>query len=893
MKKNFLYNLKMAAFYSFMGFALQAVFISVLFAFTPSEAQNLHEVTLSINSGYITLEKTFQVIEAKTGFHFNFIRNELPLNEKIDLNIYNSSLYEVLFRIAKEFNLIFSTINNQIIVKKSDLPQNNSFIEEFGSIKGKVYDANTKEPLIGAYVIIKGTQHGASTDTHGSYMIVDINPGSCTLVAKSVGYISKEKTITVSDNKTLEINFWLEQSDINMNEVVVTTSTVIPTPVKMLPNTINIITNREIEKISPLNVAELVRLSVPGAIYTNEGIGTTYGAFSVRGVSSIQGAASTLKVYIDGVEITDPAFITFLDPSIIERVEVVPGPQASTIYGSRAISGVMQIFTKRSKGGTLRLSGKVGMETIDNRYVQNTTPLGQEYALNASGGYGSLNYNFGINGKNEPQWVDLFEEQALNLSGSTLFSIGNFTGGISLNYSKRENISGWNPISYKRSKDFGATLSAPDQEQKTSFQNYALNMSYKVNENWCHNLTVGYNGLNMFLYDRSPSLTTQLYSIDDANDYRWSVSYNTSYQLNLSNSLCTSITLGLDWDELSEPYYSDFVPDRTNYQFIDQNPGKYKNIGFFGQSQIAYNDFIFFTAGLRCDKKPEGAIEKYTWSPRLGLSVVDNLGEWMIKGRVAWGQAVVIPDAKNFLGEEGADYIVKPNLNLLSEVQRGYEIGFDLYHSNILSLGITYFYQTPLDLIEMVYLETDDLERTIYQYQNVDEIKNEGIEIKGIVSPFEWLTLNLNFGKTKSTILKTGSDYTGDNMVGDELTGQPKYTFSANIEITPFEGTSIVINAFQFGNWTAPDYTGFMYDVYYKRYDPSVKSFPKGYNITYPEYTKINLGITQKITNQFSGFLRINNLTNTDKFERVNTIITLPRSIFLGVQFSGLGLSDL
>jgi len=874
----------MAVYYSFLGLILQGVLVNLLFAFSLAEGQNLRDVKVSVNAVNVSLEQALQIIEQKTNFKFIFFEEGLPLKEKATVIVDEESLYNILEVFAKDYGLTFNRINDQIVVRRSyGQTENLVTAIETGSIKGKVTDAKTREAIVGASVLIKGTKHGASTDMSGNYNIDNVDAGSYTLVVSSVGYKSKEATVNVAANQAASLNFLLEQTDINMNEIVVTTGTVLPTVVKKLPNTISV------ENINPTDVADLVRLTVPGAIYSDEGVGTTYGAFSVRGVSTVSGAASTLKVYVDGVEVSDPAYITYMDPSVIERVEVVPGPQASTIYGAGAISGVMQIFTKHGKSGNVKLSGKVSATTIDNKYVPNNSPFGQEYLLNASGGYSFFNYNLGVNYQTEPQWIELFQEQALNLTGSTNFNLGDFSGGFSLNYSKRNNTRGWDPIYVKMYSSIGQTYAAPNTASRSAYQTYALNLSYKAAENWLHNFTLGYNTLNSFNYDRTPNATTKLYSVTDSRTERWTASYNTSYQAELFELIGSATTLGYDWTQYSHPFFSSKVADKNNYNFVDQNPGYVKNSGFYGQTQLSYNDYLFFTGGLRADKNPSGATDAYTWSPRLGLSGVHEMELWMVKGRIAWGQSVIIPDASQVAGTVAPTYVILPNPNLQSQIQKGWEIGADLYYSSILSLSLTYYNQKPTNLIETVNLGSNQ-GVTTYQYQNVDEVKNEGFEIKAVTHPYDWLTVNINYGSNKSTITQLGPSYTGGSKVGDQLNGQPKYTLSTNIEVTPIEGTTITLSAFQFGEWIAADFYGFLANVYSGKYNPAQRAYPSGYLITYPSYLKINAGVSQRITNVLTGFVQVENLTNNDKFERLNMILTQPRTIIFGVKFSGLSL---
>jgi outer membrane receptor protein involved in Fe transport len=883
--------LKMTAYFSIFGLFLQAIFFNFIFAST-SSGQDLKEVKVTMSAYNVTFDQALKQIEKSTDFKFLYADQELPTTP-ITIDVTNESLYNILHRLAGQYGLVFQRINNQIVIKKVNYESaaSETVIENNGKIKGRVTDAATNDPLISANILIKGTSTGTATDKNGNYELSNLAPGNYTLEVRYIGYETKTATITVFDNRTVEMNFQLEAGGVTTGDVIVTTSSVIPTPVRELPNTITVISAHDIDQINPSNVAQVVRLSVPGAFYSVEGPGTTYGAFSVRGFTDVSGSASTLKVYVDGVEVSDPAYITYMDPSVIQRVEVVPGPEASTIYGSQAISGVMQIFTKHGNSGPMRLSGKIGLNTIDNKYVPNSTPLGQQYLMNATGGFDIFDYNLSVNYINAPQWIDEFGEQNLSLSGSSRFTLDKFSGLVSINYSKLNDMSGWDPIAKQRNESLGLPPSPPNTTARSVYNTYAVSISYKANENWTHNFTGGFNGLKRFSYGRSPN-SAGLYSVTDSYDQRWSAAYNTSYSLQFNDMLKAGLTAGADWTQWSLPFFSGNVSDRNNYTFVDQNPGYTKNLGFFGQTQVSIGDFLFITGGLRADKRPQGASSDFAWSPRLGASYVYNLKDWMLKGRIAWGQSVVVPDASELAGSEQVSgstvYLQEANPGLLDEVQKGYELGFDIYYTNILSFSFTYFDQKPQNLIQSVDLGTDSQGRYVSQYQNVAELKNQGFEIKAITHPVDWLTFNINFGKTSSTVIDGGPNYSGTLKAGDKLTGQPDYTLSINLSVKPTDGTTVTLSAFQFGHWIAADFAQFLYDIYGGTYNPSVKSYPDGYNMEYPKYTQINMGINQRIDGNLSGFLQIDNLTNTANYQRITGIVTQPRTISLGIQFSGI-----
>lgn len=89
-------------------------------------------------------------------------------------------------------------------------------------IKGKIVDAQTNEPLIGASVLIEGTSNGAAADLDGNYIIQHVNAGTYTLIASYVAYQSETKTgVVVGGDNEATVDFLLSTDDISLQEVEV------------------------------------------------------------------------------------------------------------------------------------------------------------------------------------------------------------------------------------------------------------------------------------------------------------------------------------------------------------------------------------------------------------------------------------------------------------------------------------------------------------------------------------------------------------------------------------------------------------------------------------------------------------------------------------------------
>ncbi|MFW5656526.1 MAG: TonB-dependent receptor domain-containing protein, partial [Bacteroidota bacterium] len=97
-----------------------------------------------------------------------------------------------------------------------------SFTLQAAKIQGYVFDEESGEPLIGANVMLEGTNVGTVSNSEGYYQLNSVVPGDYTIVASFIGYSEQRKDITVEKNQVLEINFQLQYGTIGIEEIQVT-----------------------------------------------------------------------------------------------------------------------------------------------------------------------------------------------------------------------------------------------------------------------------------------------------------------------------------------------------------------------------------------------------------------------------------------------------------------------------------------------------------------------------------------------------------------------------------------------------------------------------------------------------------------------------------------------
>jgi hypothetical protein len=196
-----------------MGLAAQSFFGMSLFASQLPEDKDLQDVKVKISREDVSLEQAFQLIEQQTEFKFFYIKEDVPLGEKIKINQEEKSLYQILQSFAKKFGLAFSRINNQIVVKKADPVQSGTY-----KVSGIVRDGSTHEPLVFTNIVVKGTQQGIATDTKGRFLF-NLLQGNDTLRCSYVGYKTEE--IPISVNKDIQLSINLFAMDVLLQDVTV------------------------------------------------------------------------------------------------------------------------------------------------------------------------------------------------------------------------------------------------------------------------------------------------------------------------------------------------------------------------------------------------------------------------------------------------------------------------------------------------------------------------------------------------------------------------------------------------------------------------------------------------------------------------------------------------
>ncbi|HEY0811469.1 MAG TPA: SusC/RagA family TonB-linked outer membrane protein, partial [Longimicrobiales bacterium] len=224
-----------------------------------------------------------------------------------------------------------------------------------GTIQGVVMDAATQRPLIGAQVFIQGTQIGTITNQQGRYTLRNVPVGTHTLGVELIGFSQYTRQVTVAAGQATTANLSIEETAIGLRELVVTGVSGGAQERAKVPFSVSRvdISQMPVQAVNPLSQ---IQGKVPGAnIASTSGRPGAAPSIILRGPTSINASGRSQEplFIVDGIVLG--ANISDLNPADIESVEIVKGAAASTLYGSRAASGVIAITTKRgaSFGGGL------------------------------------------------------------------------------------------------------------------------------------------------------------------------------------------------------------------------------------------------------------------------------------------------------------------------------------------------------------------------------------------------------------------------------------------------------------------------------------------------------------------------------------------------------------
>ncbi|RJX33342.1 MAG: TonB-dependent receptor [Desulfarculus sp.] len=485
---------------------------------------------------------------------------------------------------------------------------------------------------------------------------------------------------------------------------MVVTATLTQEELDQVPSTTFVVTDLDIQEKAQWSFVDALR-DLPGMYVRSNGPFGGVTSLSMRGTQPGQ----TLLM-LDGVRLTDPIApdgsldIASLLTGGIGQIEVVQGPQ-STLYGSEAMAGVVNIITKRGQGPPSAWAS--------SGFGSYNTWLG------AAGGQGQVGrFNFMLAGagvttdgiskvqvgsENDPYRAYQFNARlGYDLNDHTeLYFIGYY------NHAKTD-YDGFGPKG----------LADTNDNSKTTSYTSILGLANAPLPWWNHKLTISYGSVDRDYQDGS-TYTSHLTTAQ--------------WRHNLLYKDINILTLGVNWQqeqgEYSEPGVFGFTLNKKSVG----------NLGLYLQDQVKVLQGLYLLGGLRQDHNDDFG-DQVTW--RAGASYTLAASDTVLKGTYGTGfKAPSLYQRYSPYGSQGLE----------PEKSKGWDLGVvqNLWGKRV-KLGLTYFNIQTHNLI--------NFDLNTWKYANLDEVKSQGLEFFTQAQLASWLGVDFSWTYTDAQDQATDKD---------------------------------------------------------------------------------------------------------------------------------------
>ncbi|HET9983939.1 MAG TPA: TonB-dependent receptor [Longimicrobiales bacterium] len=706
-----------------------------------------------------------------------------------------------------------------------------------GRVVGRVVDARTQFPLPSVQVYVVGTQIGTVTNADGGFALSGVAAGSHELRAERIGYRTVTRAVVVAATGVTNVELTLAEEALALEQVVVT-------------GTGGRARRREVgNSITQINLAsvaepaksteDLLQARTPGM--TVDFGGATIGqgaAIRLRGNVSMTQSNQPL-VYVDGVRQTannyprnvsaggstfnaaqvEASPLADINPADIERIEVIKGAAAATLYGTEAAAGVIQIFTKRGTAGktTFNFQTDQGINWIrpygsDVRPLLNMEPwlkkaYGHKESLSISGGATQIQYFLSGAFEDRDGVLPQDHERRYSTRGNvTLHPSDNFevdwTGFLSKdNLAMSPDGNGGESIFFNVYRSPVTSLGEATPEsiakllQRTTTQTddrvIVGTTARWLPFSWMsHKLTVGYDRAAEsgevfhpygFIFQKSGDISevkweSETVTLDYAGNADAKLTSELKATFSLGGQLTRTATSAVDGFGRGLPGPGKQTLSRAAERFVFSNGQEVKTGGFLLQGLFAYKDRYFLTGGMRVDGSSafgsDFGLQTY---PKLSASyVISDESFWprafgTAKLRAAYGFAGRAPgvfdavrtwNAGAFAGQTAFLPSNLGNPKLGPEKSGELEVGVDAAAlEDRLRLEFTYYHRHTIDALFAVPQPASN-GFLGSQLENVGELSASGIEasIDGTLLRRSWLAWDLGttVSTTHSKVLGTG-----------------------------------------------------------------------------------------------------------------------------------------
>jgi outer membrane receptor protein involved in Fe transport len=685
---------------------------------------------------------------------------------------------------------------------------------------------------------------------------------------------------------------------------VVVTGSAIEGPARPLTVGMNVVSGTQLSRYAEGNLMQALSDVVPG-LWVWQSAPTSmlarYG--SIRGTSSF--GASYPKVYVDGIELANPLLVTQFTPETVERIEVIRGPQGAALYGTDAISGVINIVTRYDgSNGSPSTVARMAVGAASSAYVPRSA-ITQDHAVTVRQGSsaqsGTASFTSGGVGEYLP---GAFARHTTASAGFRIVRsklIATATGRIFAS----ESADPMSPL-------FGDSLSAARAGLTIpqSVREYTLGGSATIvqSERWTHAIVAGFDGsrVSNLADDHFPLPSAGAPDLSSAggNANLASLRMSSVAKLGDAEHLTTTLTFAAETSMLDFRGHPETSFTRTAPAPISPTLRRWTTAGIT-QANLGWRDAGYFTTGLRVERNESlGSNAPISLLPMVGVAGVRDLGPLTVKLRSAYGRGIrpaTTPIRETtWFDPRGQARMV----DLSPEEQSGIEAGMDVYLGRTFGLQLTRFDQLASGLIQRVaYVDSDlhlqgpsgayppppqpidpDYRHISYLLQNVGEITNRGWELKSDLN-LGSLALSGTFSTVDSRVRQVARNYIGDLRVGDRMLEVPSKTGSISAGWIGGGWTSFVV-ASRSWNWIDYDRVALAGAFSNSTQPDSQLVGPelRNYWLRYSGATRLRASLGRNLFRGISVTLSGDNLLNRQHGEPDNITVIPGRTLSVGLR---------
>ena len=524
---------------------------------------------------------------------------------------------------------------------------------------------------------------------------------------------------------------------VSSKDVIVITATKTEVKRSDIGASVTVITAEDIQKQGLRTVSDALK-NVPGVTVSQSSIFGGLSSVYIRGLNN----SGQLLVMIDGIEMNDPMHVSKafnfanLTTGNIEQIEIIRGPQ-NTLYGSDAISGVINIITKKGKG---RLNVELFSE------VSSFETFNEHICINGSGK--KINYSLMIS-RMDTEGISKAAKAENAIKNTEKDDYANTTVSSRIGYNPYANLQLTLFLHYIYAKmdiDDGAYSDDPNHINTSKNFNGRFEIKYIINSQWDNKLSYSYMKLNRIDKDNNDEINP----IDFLNSWYKGDTSKIEWQHNFYINDMDTITFGFEYEKEKGSSYYDSISKYGPYTEVVKEKSV-DNTGYYLQNHLKLFDSFSLILGLRGDDHETfGTDYNYKISSSYKIKSVGA----RIKGN--YGTGFKVPTVFQLYSSSG-------NTNLKPERSKSFDIGIE---QNILEekiiTDLTYFYNDFQDHIKYDY--------STGMYTNV-KLKTKGAEIGLYIAPVKILSFNAGYTFTETKDI-------ADNA---KLIRIPKHKASLNI----------------------------------------------------------------------------------------------------------------